>query len=175
MVALRLRKRGWYITTKGTPVFYLSGLSNDLSKVFSKSLTSATFFTTFFIFLYNNNVFKFPGAFVKLMAINKVFWYAIPGCQKSIFCCEIYEQNQSWENDGNLLDYKICFKFVINSTNTHIQKFTDFLCVNFKLGWKLLRTFKNPSSSSSPSIQMKNMLSVYLYVLMATMAYQFSI
>ena len=122
MVALRLRKRGWYITTRGTPVFYLSGLSNDLSKVFSKSLTSATFFTTFFIFLYNNNIFKFRGAFVKLMAINKVFWYAIPGCQKSIFCCEIYEQNQSWENDVNLLDYKICFKFVINSTNTHIQK-----------------------------------------------------
>ena len=31
----------------------------------------------------------------------------------------------------------------------------DFSCVNFKLGWKLYRLFRNPSSVSSPSVQMK--------------------
>ena len=52
-----------------------------------------------------------------------------------------------------------CFKFVMNNT----KKFTDKLDFSsVKLGWNLLRRFRNPSGLSSPSIQMKNISSIYL-------------
>ena len=48
---------------------------------------------------------------------------------------------------------------------SHPKELTEDLdssCVNFKLEWKLLKRFRNPSSLSSPSVPMKNMPSIYL-------------
>ena len=51
---------------------------------------------------------------------------------------------------------------ILTLTSKKLTDDLDFSCVNFKLGWKLLRRFRNPSSLSSPSVQMKNMSSIYL-------------
>ena len=48
---------------------------------------------------------------------------------------------------------------------SHPEELTEDLdssCVNFKLGLKLLRQFRNISSLSSLSVQMKNISSIYL-------------
>ena len=46
---------------------------------------------------------------------------------------------------------------MLRLTSKKLTDYLDFSCVNFNLGWKLLRRFRNPSSLSSSCVQMKNM------------------
>ena len=63
------------------------------------------------------------------------------------------------------LQNKSVSSFLSTILTLTFKKFTeefDFSCANFKVGRKLLRRFRNPSSLSSSSVQMKNMSSIYL-------------
>ena len=52
---------------------------------------------------------------------------------------------------------------ILTLTSKKLTEDFGFSCVNFKFRWKLLRQFRNPSSLSSPSVQMKEMSSRYLH------------
>ena len=65
MMALRLWKRGWYVTTRDTTVSFLSGLSNNSSKLFSETLLIWASRTFWGYPLLQNQVFKFLSCFWK--------------------------------------------------------------------------------------------------------------
>ena len=85
------------------------------------------------------------------MEMSKAFWYGIPGRKQLIFCCQIGEQNWNGETDANPwgLQNKSVSSLLLTILTLTSKKLTedlDFSSVNYKLGWALLRQFRNLSS-----------------------------
>ena len=74
--------------------------------------------------------------------MNKTLGYETPGCKQLTFCCEMGEQKiNGFTTDSSVSSL---LSTILTLTSKKLTDDLDLSCVNFDLGWKSLRRFRNP-------------------------------